>query len=162
MTKELFLQHVYLSKDELPPIPTVEELLVLRKGLQKKTAPDVNTLPDEYEDEGVGAFKKNSVRDQVEIHWRTFGSQAKSASFADLCRNPDRELDRLEFGWMIANFAARDGARYLSQLRPISYEDRHQNIYNKQYAREKKHFLDIVTAWRYWAVVLAGHMRMKT
>ena len=60
-----------------------------------------------------------------------------------------------------ANFAKLDSTSYLSQMRPISYEDRHQNQFNKQYEKQEKHFLKIENDWRHWAIVPAAYMLFK-
>ena len=59
---------------------------------------------------------------------------------------------------MIADFAKLDAIKYLGQLRPIGYEDHHQNQFNKQYSNQAKHFQNIENEWRHWAIVPAGHM----
>lgn len=159
MTTEKFREYVYLTSKDFPVLPSIDELPTIRKGLRKKAPPDLTSLPDEYEYESVGFFIKQTVRNRVRFHWKTVGVDSKEYFFDELCRDPHRELDRLELGWMIANFAAVDGSGYLGQLRPISYEDYHQDQFNRQYNKQKKHFLGIVAVWRHWAVVSAGHMK---
>ena len=161
MTTAILREYVFLADKELPALPSREELPTIRKGLRKKSLPDLALLPDEHEYENVGFFRKQTVKNQLRFHWKAYRSDDKEYFFGELCRDPQRELDRLEFGWMIANFAALDGGRYLSQLRPISYEDNHQNQFNRQYNQQAKHFLSIVAVWRHWAVVPAGHMKFS-
>lgn len=159
MTKKALEQYVYLTDTDLPALPSLSELALIRKGLRKKTCPNLESLPDEYEYAGVGKFKKIDLQGLLGFQWQLSGADPKEFTFDELCHSPQRELARLEFGWLIADFAALDGQRYLSQLRPISYEDYHQDQYNRQYDREKTHYRGIVNEWRHWAVVAAGHMK---
>lgn len=165
MTNKLSLSEFIQSKTDdsniLPPCPGKEELKLIRKGLRKKLTPDFDLLPSEFEYEGVGKFSKNSTESDVSIVWEAANGKTKNHLLSELCLNVEQEQNRLEFGWMIANFAKLDSYSYLSQMRPTSYEDHHQNQFNKQYAKQEKHFLKIENDWRHWAVVPAGHMLFK-
>lgn len=154
-------QYLEISCDEynsLPKLPTLVQLKLIRKGLRKKKIPDVFLLPNEFAHDGIGKFQKEDMGSDCSLVWTTEDCQSKTFSFHQLCFNTDLELDRLEFGWMIADFARKDGVNYLSNMRPKSYSDFHQNQFNKEFAREKKHFQKIEHSWRHWAVVPAGHM----
>jgi hypothetical protein len=154
-------EYLESSTDEatyLPTLPTLDQLKLIRKGLRKKKIPDISLLPIEFEYKGVGRFKKNLISSDYSIEWATEGNETKISSFKHLCQDGEHELDRLEFGWMIADFARLDGIYHLRKMRPISYSDFHQNQFNKQYASMQKHFHDIENTWRHWSIVLAGHM----
>jgi hypothetical protein len=166
MEKKLSLFDFLLDTTEessgLPRIPTIDELKILRKSLRKKIAPAIFLLPDEFGYEGVGHFQRKLIQDTLIIEWTTGESGSpKARPYQELCMSKDGENDRLEFGWMIANFARLDAVSYLSRMRPISYEDYHQDLFNKQYADQKKHFEKIETEWRHWSIVPAGHMKFK-
>jgi len=142
----------------LPALPSVDDLKLLKKGLRKKPVPDVSLLPNEFKYEDVGEFHKKIIGTAVSFAWKTPNVQIKECFFIDLCIKKEHEIDRLQFGWMIANFALLDGMNHLSKMRPISYSDFHQNLFNKQYSKEHKHFQKIENVWRHWAIVPAGHM----
>lgn len=147
-------------ESDLPRLPNPDELALIRKGLRKKVAPSLEVLPQEYEYEGVGRIEKLVSTNDIIITWSVKGGQVKRASFSDLCNLPASELDRLELGWMIANFARLDGVEHLKSMRPISYEDFHQDDFNRRYANQKKHFQEIENDWRRWAVAKPGHMKI--
>lgn len=165
MTSKLSLsEFIQQSTDDssiLPPLPNKEELKLIRKGLRKKEVPNIELLPPNFEYEGVGKFAKESIDSDVSLVWKTANGTANNHLLSELCMSAEHELKRLEFGWMIANFAKLDSTSYLSQMRPISYEDRHQNQFNKQYEKQEKHFQKIENDWRHWAIVPAGHMLFK-
>jgi hypothetical protein len=160
MTTAALRQYVYLSENALPAMPSLNELANIRKGLRRKAVPNFDALPDEYECAGLGAFKKTKLQGEIAFEWQLPGSESRGFTFDELCRDSQREIDRLEFGWMIASFAALDGNRYLSRLRPITMQDRHQDLYWREHKKQAKHYLAIVTEWRHWAVVSAGHMKL--
>lgn len=153
-----------LSTDEttyLPTLPTLDQLRLIRKGLRKKKMPDISLLPAEFEYEGVGKFVKKVVNSDYLIEWETQGKETKKSTFINLCVDSEQELDRLVFGWMIADFARLDCINYLRKMRPISYSDFHQNQFNKQYVSQQRHFQRIENVWRHWAIVPASHMLFK-
>jgi hypothetical protein len=158
MTLNDFLETSINESNYLPLLPTLDELKLIRKGLRKKKVPDIFLLPTEFEYEDIGKFEKKSIGSDFSFSWKIINKNMKICSFSDLCLDATQELNRLEFGWMIANFAKLDGISYLSKMRPISYEDYHQNQFNKQYAKQQKHFEKIEAEWRHWAIVPAGHM----
>ena len=165
MTNKLSLsEFIQRSTDDsniLPPLPNKEELKLIRKGLRKKVVPDFELLPTKFEYDGVGKFSKESIDSDVSLAWETADGTTNNHLLSELCMSAEHELKRLEFGWMIANFAKLDCNSYLSQMRPISYEDRHQNQFNKQYEKQKKHFQKIENDWRHWAISPAGYMLFK-
>ena len=147
---------------QLPRLPNAQELLQVRKGLRKKNVPILDLLPQKFEYSGIGWFERLLEDEEIFIVWKIEGGDEKRASFLEMCNNPENELDRLEFGWMIANFARIDGEKYLSQMRPISYEDNHQNEFNRQYEQQKRHFQKLENDWWHWAVVKSGHMKFSS
>lgn len=154
-----FLQGSTDKSTHLPSIPTMVELSMIRKGLRKKKLPDFSLLPDEFEHEGVGQFQTKTNDSGLSFEWKTSTSQElRQCSLSKLCTDEAHEKDRLELGWMIANFAKLDGLTYLGNLRPIGYEDYHQNEFNKLYAKQQKHFQNIENEWRHWSIVQAAHM----
>lgn len=161
LTIENFCAAVATGPDEHIRLPQEDELVRIRKGLRKRTIPSLELLPNEYGYEGVGRFEKITSSTGVAFRWTVDGGNSKCVSFADMCNNPANEFERLEFGWMIANFARLDGARHLSQMRPASYSDYHQNEFNRRYAEERRHYLQIENEWRHWAVVKSGHMKPR-
>ena len=99
-----------------------------------------------------------SIDSDYSIEWKTDGSEIKNSSFIHLCVDSAKELDRLAFGWMIADFARLDGINHLSKIHRISNSDFHQDLFNKEYALQQKHFQGIENVWRHWAIVPASHM----
>lgn len=160
LSLEEFCQGVAESDSDLPRLPNPDELALIRKGLRKKRTPSLEFLPPEYEYEGVGRFETLMSADVILFTWSVKDGQVRRVSFSDLCNHPANELDRLELGWMIANFARLDGVEHLKSMRPISYEDFHQDDFNRRYANQKKHFQDIESDWRRWAVAKPGHMKI--
>jgi len=158
LTLKAFLERTTDESNSLPSMPTSDELGSIRKGLRKKTAPAISLLPEKFRYEDVGEFKKITIGCYFEFTWKLTSEKRKRWSYQALCMDPARELDRLEFGWMIANFARLDGLNYLSKLAPISWEDSHQNQFNRRYSTQQRHFQKIENDWRHWAVVPAGHM----
>lgn len=146
----------------LPKLPSYDELLLIRKGLRKRAVPSLELLPPKYACEGVGRFEKVMSEDGIALVWTIEGGDRKRVTFEDLCNNPANELDRLEFGWMIANFARLDGEKYLSQMRPVSYEDYQQDDFNRRYLEQEIHFQKLEHDWRHWAVVKPGHMKARS
>jgi hypothetical protein len=142
----------------LPTLPTLDQLKLIRKGLRKKKLPDFSLLPTEFEYDGVGKFVMEIIDSDYSIEWKTEGSEIKKSSFNHLCVNSEKELDRLEFGWMIADFARLDGINHLRKIQRISNSDYHQDLFNKEYALQLKHFQGIENVWRHWAIVPANQM----
>ena len=161
LTLSEFLEFSTNENTYLPTLPTLDQLKLIRKGLRKKKIPNVSLLPTEFEYEGVGKFTKKMIDLDYSIEWKTQGSETRKSSFNHLCVDIKHELDRLVFGWMIADFARLDGINHLRKMRPISYSDFHQNQFNKQYASQHKHFHGIENVWRHWAIVPASHMLFK-
>jgi len=142
----------------LPTLPTLDQLKLIRKGLRKKKIPNFSLLPNEFEYDGVGKFVMEIIDTDYFIEWKTDGSAIKKSSLNHLCVDSGKELDRLEFGWMIADFARLDGITHLRKIQRISNSDYHQDIFNKEYASQQKHFQGIENVWRHWAIVPASHM----
>ncbi len=142
----------------LPTLPSLDQLKLVRKGLRKKKIPDLSLLPNEFECDGVGKFAMQIVDSDYSIEWKTDGSEIKNAYFIHLCVDSAKEQDRLAFGWMIADFARLDGINHLSKIHRISNSDFHQDLFNKEYALQQKHFQSIENIWRHWSIVPAGHM----
>ena len=131
---------------------------MIRKGLRKKKIPDLSLLPNKFECDGVGKFAMKIIDSDYSIEWKTDGSEIKNSSFIHLCVDSAKELDRLAFGWMIADFARIDGINHLSKIHRISNSDFHQDLFNKEYALQQKHFQGIENVWRHGAIVPASHM----
>ena len=142
----------------LPTLPNLDQLKLIRKGLRKKKIPDLSLLPNQFECDGVGKFAMKIIDSDYSIEWKTDGSEIKNSSFIHLCVDSAKELDRLAFGWMIADFARLDGINHLSKIHRISNSDFHQDLFNKEYALQQKHFQGIENVWRHWAIVPASHM----
>ena len=142
----------------LPTLPTLDQLKLIRKGLRKKKTPDFSLLPNEFESDGVGKFVMEIIDSDYSIEWKKDSSAIKKSSFNQLCVDSEKELDRLEFGWMIADFARLDGINHLRKIHRISNSDYHQDLFNKEYASQQKHFQGIENVWRHWAIVPASHM----
>ena len=153
-----FIQRSTDDSNVLPPLPNMEELKLIRKGLRKKEVPNIELLPSNFEYEGVGKFSKESIESDVSLFWETANGTTNNHLLSELFMSEEHELKRLEIGWMIANFARLDGVNYLRKMRPISYSDFHQILFNKQYSKEQKHFQKIENEWRHWSIVPAGHM----
>ena len=142
----------------LPAIPTLDQLKLIRKGLRKKKIPDLSLLPTEFEYDGVGKFAMKVIDSDYSIEWKTDGSELKNFTFIQLCVDSEKELDRLAFGWMIADFARLDGLNHLRKIQRISNSDYHQDLFNKEYATQQKHFQSIENVWRHWSIVPSSHM----
>ena len=142
----------------LPTLPNLEQLKLIRKGLRKKKIPDLSLLPNKFECDGVGKFAMKIIDSDYSIEWKTDGSEIKNSSFIHLCVDSAKELDRLAFGWMIADFARLDGISHLNKIQRIFNSDFHQDLFNKEYALQQKHFQSIENVWRHWSIVPSGHM----
>ena len=142
----------------LPTLPNLDQLKLIRKGLRKKKIPDLSLLPNQFECDGVGKFAMKIIDSDYSIEWKTDGSEIKNSSFIHLCVDSAKELDRLAFGWMIADFARLDGINHLSKIHRISNSDFHQDLFNKEYALQQKHFQSIENVWRHWSIVPSCHM----
>ena len=142
----------------LPALPTLDQLKLIRKGIRKKKIPDFSLLPNEFEYDGVGKFVLDIIDTEYFIEWKTDHSEIKKSSLNNLCVDSEKELDRLELGWMIADFARLDGINHLRKIHRISNSDYHQDLFNKEYASQQKHFQAIENVWRHWAIVPASHM----
>lgn len=163
LTLDQFIERSVGDATQIFKAPTIDELRLIRKGLRKKIIPDVNLLPEEFRYEGIGGFSKKIERGSPTFEWSLSESTpTKAATFHDLCMEKDHEMDRLEFGWLIANIARVDGITHLQKMRPISYEEHHQDQFAKHYSIQKKHFEKIEKQWRHWSVVPAGHMKFKS
>ena len=162
MTTKLSLsEYLEFSTNEttlLPTLPNLDQLKLIRKGLRKKKIPDLSLLPNKFECDGVGKFAMKIIDSDYSIEWKTDGSEIKNSSLIHLCVDSAKELDRLAFGWMIADFARLDGINHLSKIHRISNSDFHQDLFNKEYALQQKHFQGIENVWRHWAIVPASHM----
>ena len=145
----------------LPTLPTLDQLKLIRKGLRKKKIPDFSLLPTEFEYDSVGKFVMEIIDSDYSIEWKKDSSAIKKSSFNQLCVDSEKELDRLEFGWMIADFARLDGINHLRKIHRISNSDYHQDLFNKEYASQQKHFQGIENVWRHWAIVPASHMLFR-
>jgi hypothetical protein len=153
-----YLESATAVDSHLPLLPPPAMILDIRKGLRKKPIPNVFLLPDEWDYPGVGSYQKAEKNAATVFIWQREDEGRKEFYFDELCTEKSREQDRLELGWMIADFAKIDRLKYLSEMRPASYEDRHQHQFNREYVRQKKHFEKLEIAWRHWAIVSAGHM----
>ena len=142
----------------LPTLPTLDQLKLIRKGIRKKKIPNFSLLPNEFEYDGVGKFVMDIIDTEYFIEWKTDRSEIKKSSLTHLCVDSEKELDRLELGWMIADFARLDGINHLRKIHRISNSDYHQDLFNKEYASQQKHFQAIENVWRHWAIVPASHM----
>ena len=130
--------------------PQPSELPRLRKGRRKRRIP---TAQDGMVGEivGQGSFHFRTVANDLKAEWSIGPSESpqarKTALWSELCRDPARELDRLELGWLIADAWKREGDRMLTCI-PGPNEA----------MAEANRYWQMADAWRHWAVVAAGHM----
>lgn len=138
---------------ELPAMPSQDALTVMRKGLRKQKVPDVSRMTEGGHPK-IGQFGFEHLPDEIIATWNLVDGPGKRATFADLCFAADRELDRLELGWMIANMAQLDMEHHLERARDIPHPD----YCMREMSRIAGHFGKIEKRWRHWASVPAGHM----
>lgn len=137
----------------LPPIPDISQLPSLRKGLRKQKIPDISVLT-EFSYDNIGNFSiQHSLEDSC-ISWNIAEKLTKIFNFNDLCFNVERELDRLEFGWMIANIARQDMFNQMEEANNIPHPLYAEEAINKAI----NHYEKIEKKWRHWSLVPAGHM----
>jgi hypothetical protein len=95
--------------------PTPADLPALRKGLRKRSVPEVR-LNMAGNAEGLGRFAVDQTSDGFLIKWQLSGEEQKEAMFAELCSSPAKELERLELGWLIAEVAGREAQRLMDAI----------------------------------------------
>lgn len=127
-------------------VPTIDQLLALRKGLRKRKTPVVRPgMRGSFE--SLGSFSVTKETDAFLIEWQIKGGTSKSSSFKDLCTDPGLELDRLELGWLIAAMFDFEAQRIMDSIgHPMEA---------LKAASEPRQAAD---DWRHWAKVKAGHM----
>ena len=137
----------------LPRLPYSEELPSLRKGLRKQKLPEIYTGWHGRHDQ-IGEFNILEAELGFEIEWTLLNNDKKQFKFNELCIDPERELDRLEFGWMVANLAALDKIHESEAVNmggnPVHEIQERARVWNFYEKIEKK--------WRHWAIVRANHM----
>lgn len=147
---------------DLPAMPSQAALTVMRKGLRKQKVPDLSIMTEgKHPKIGRFAFEQNGNPprypfhlDEIIVRWNLVDGPDKRATFADLCFAAERELDRLELGWMIANMAQLDMEHHLERARDIP----NPHYCMREMSRITGHYEKIDKRWRHWAIVLAGHM----
>lgn len=138
---------------ELPHMPSPEKLKMMRKGLRKQKLPDAASMTHGGHDK-IGQFVFEHQTDKVMVRWNLAEGASKQATFAELCFSPEREQDRLELGWMIANMAQLDMEHELEDARNIP----HPEYCMREMSRIMGYFGKIEKRWRHWAIAQAGHM----
>ena len=137
---------------DLPQVPTPQQLTEMRKGLRKQKVPSIHDGWSGGHPK-IGRFSITREREQFVVEWVMDGSEPKSCTFEALCSNLEHELDRLEFGWMIANMAQLDKIHNTLDVdlpHPLEQAREKERVWN--------YFEKIEKRWRHWAVVPAGHM----
>ncbi|NOU14059.1 MAG: hypothetical protein HOO92_08880 [Methylococcaceae bacterium] len=138
--------------ENLKPCPTPEELQLLRKGLRKQKIPEM--LVDWHGGHPeLGEFTIISKNAETFVEWNAKTSNKKHFGLDDLCNDPNLELERLEFGWLIANLAELDK---LHEFEDINIPDPAYEMEEK--ARVWNFYEKIEKRWRHWAIVPAKHM----
>ena len=137
---------------ELPKTPTADELSKLRSGLRKRKVPEIFSGWHGRHAE-IGQFKIISVEGEIVVEWTINGQAPKKSSLGDLCSKPERELDRLDFGWMVANMTRLDKIH-----RTDAIDIPHPLLEVKEKGRVWNYFEKIEKRWRHWAIVPAGYM----
>ena len=138
---------------ELPCMPNRETLKTMRKGLRKQMRPDPGSVTTGRHDK-IGEFAFEQQPDGAFVTWQLAGEPSKHAKFNELCLSEEREMDRLELGWMIANMALLDMLHELEDARSIPDPNNCTRAVNQVMG----YFGKIVKRWRHWAIVPAGHM----
>lgn len=139
--------------NELPPIPCISQLNSLRKGLRKQKIPIVASLTEGGHKE-IGAFSIEHLDSDSRVTWNAIGKSTKTFNFSELCFDIEREFDRLEFGWMIANMARLDMLHGIQDARKIP----HPIYEQREVSRVMGYFEKMENRWRHWSLVTAGHM----
>ncbi len=140
----------------LPVMPDQEALKVMRKGLRKRNPPDAHDMYHGGHDH-IGGFSFERRQDEILITWNLVGGPRKQATFDELCFEAERELDRLELGWMIANMALLDMKH---RLEAAQNNIAHPIYCMNEMNRIRGYYEKIEERWRHWAIVPAGHMRV--
>ena len=145
-------EHCRHLKD-LPNLPTIDELALLRRGLRKQKSPDPRWMTTGGHPE-IGQFVFEHSGGITQVTWNIVGAPSKQAAFSELCTHPNRELDRLELGWMIANMAELDRIHGIDDAKSIP----DPNYCMREMSRISNYFSKIEKRWRHWAIVPAGYM----
>ena len=133
----------------MPPTPA--ELPGLRKGLKKRA------LPKAFDglwasQPGIGGFVFEQDGDDLRAEWVAGASEKeqprKKEMFLELCHSPDKEQERLELGWLIADLFTHHAQEVLHSI-PGPNEA----------MREASPFWKMADNWKHWALVPAGHMK---
>jgi hypothetical protein len=131
----------------LPPVPSENDLPMLRKGLRKMKLPEIGKGFYGSND-SLGKFRATSGDDgSISFEWNVIYGATKTAIFDDLCRKSELEFERLELGWLIMNMHALDRMHELEHIADPHEIMRAMNWFTK---REEQ--------WKRWSLVPAGHM----
>ena len=133
--------------------PTPSELVGLRKGLKKRAVPKAfDSLWASQP--GIGGFVFEQDGADLRAEWVVGVSEKeqprKNAMFHELCNAPDRELERLELGWLIADLFAFHAQEVLNSIGGPN-----------EAMREAAPFWKMADNWKHWALVPAGHMKFE-
>jgi len=140
------VRHSTAPEYGLPPAPDANTLDAWRRKARKRKVPSLylgmeGCLP------GLGDFKIVERDATPHLEWSMAGASRKCFGFDLLGRDPDLSADRLEIGWLVANFWHVQG-RLVRDAIPGPIEA----------MRESSRYFDAEGRWRHWAQVPAGHM----
>ena len=130
--------------------PTHEELATLRKGLRKRKVPHVfdgmwQSWP------GIGGVMFRADGDDFNVEWVLWVNGKKTpsqfVSFKALCTEPEKDLVRLEIGWLMHDMIRAQGQQIMDSIGGP----------NESW-REAKPYFNAADQWKHWALVAAGRM----
>ena len=124
----------------------------VEKSAKQPAAPKVRPIPKAYPNtkgswEGLGTFRFSESGDTLVAHWILPGSNEASASFLELCTDPNLAGRRQELGTLIGEIAKRAGDHALVTIPGP-----------KEAMAEASRLHRQAASWLHWAKVPAGHM----
>ena len=134
--------------DQLKPKPSPEDLSVLRKGLRKRKPPAFELERGEHK--RLGKFLVTRRDGDIFIEWSINERVSRLVSLADLNLKPEHEADRLEVGWLIASMYQLDGIHNCADVADLREIMKMMQWYGRH-----------EDAYRHWALVPAGHMKLE-
>lgn len=131
----------YLLWTKFPDSALLQEM---RKPLRKRKIPIF--LEKNGNHEQIGSYSVSDHEDPI-CSWSVVGGLEKSFTLSELCKNPDREADRYEFGMLVSSFCDN----FANIIRRIHGDSIEVLAYQSKCFRVAKNF-------KHWATVRANQM----
>lgn len=129
--------------EQLPPIPSPDELTKLRRNGWKKRrkAKHPKIALDGGQHPQLGHIRLEKINDDYRVTFAEPGGEDRTALLSELCDREDLADDRLHFGWLVANLYHLDGLHVRESI-PGPNEA----------MSESAPFLNAADDWRRWAI----------